>query len=77
MATDDGMIESDEYEDWVKQYGEEEPRKNRNARPSTNTAHGKIVLLESAINWIQSNQPGSKDTAIETINAVIAQLRHA
>ena len=27
MATDEGMMESDEYQDWIDRYGEEEPRK--------------------------------------------------
>ena len=29
MATDDGMVESDEYRDWIDRYGEEEPRQNK------------------------------------------------
>lgn len=25
MATDEGMMESDEYQDWIDRYGEEKP----------------------------------------------------
>ena len=32
MATDEGMMESDEYQDWIDRYGEELPRNSRGSK---------------------------------------------
>jgi len=46
MATDDGMVESDEYQDWLDVYGEEEPRNTGGSKRHIHIAQPLVVTEE-------------------------------
>ena len=63
--------------EWIKDVGEVVPKDAAEALiTSTNTHFTEIAGLQAAIAWIKSHpQEGVLNTAIDEINAVIAQIR--